>query len=138
MLTIGSADEKDVGVQQMKDSNRRLERTWSGVGWGFFLILIGVLLLADNQRWLHEGSGWSYFAIGLGAILVIGFFVRHFGSLTGRWSGIGGLAAGLALIAVGVAFLYGLGDWWPVLLLAIGVGCLVRGFVGNKSASRPV
>jgi hypothetical protein len=119
----------------MKSSNRKLEQVWSGVGWGLFLILVGGLFLADKQKWLHQGSGWSYLAIGLGAILVIGFFVRYFGTSVYRWSGVGGLSAGLALIFVGIAYLYGFGDWWPLALIVIGIGYLVQGIRSGKPAS---
>lgn len=119
----------------MESSNRKLEQVWSGVGWGLFLILVGGLFLADKQKWLHQGSGWSYFAIGLGAILVIGFLVRYFGTSVYRWSGVGGLSAGLALIFVGIAYLYGFGDWWPLALIVIGIGYLVQGIRSGKPAS---
>lgn len=121
----------------IKSENWKLEQLWSGIGWGLFLILVGGLFLADNRGWLHE-TGWSYFAIGLGAILVVGFLFRYFGTLVNRWSGIGSLATGLALIFVGIASLYGFGDWWPLVLLAIGIGSLIKGFSLNKSESRQV
>jgi hypothetical protein len=121
----------------MKSENWKLEQVWSGIGWGLFLILVGSLFLADNRGWLHR-AGWSYFAIGLGAILVAGFLFRYFGTLVNRWSGVGGLATGLALIFVGIASFYGFGEWWPVILLAIGIGSMVKGFLQNKTESRRV
>jgi hypothetical protein len=117
----------------MTSGNRKLEQAWSGIGWGLFLILVGGLFLVENRGWLQEGTGWLYFAIGLGVILVIGFFVRYFGTVVNRWNGAGGLAAGLALIFVGFAALYGFSQWWPVVLLAIGIGCLVKAILSRKS-----
>lgn len=128
-----SANKTYVGVKTMTSGNRKLEQAWSGIGWGLFLILVGGLFLVNNRGWLQEATGWSYFAIGLGAILVIGFFVRYFGTLANRWSGAGGLAAGLALIFVGLASLYGFSEWWPLVLLAIGIGCLVKGISSRKN-----
>ena len=126
-MSISESEEKNEGgVKTMKSGNRTIEQVWSGIGWGLFLILVGGLFLVDNRGWLHEGTGWSYFAIGLGAILVIGFFVRYFGAIVNRWSAAGGLAAGVALIFMGLASLYGFSEWWPVVLLAIGIGCLVK------------
>jgi len=106
MSSAESANEKEGGIKTMTDRNRKLEQTWSAIGWGLFLTLVGGLFLAGNQGWLNQGSGWSYFIIGLGAILILGFFVRYFGILTNRWSGVGGLVAGLALVVIGIAFLY--------------------------------
>ncbi len=130
MSSAESANEKEGGIKTMKDSNRKLEQTWSAMGWGLFLTLVGGLFLAGNQGWLNQGSGWSYFIIGLGAILLLGFFVRYFGILTNRWSGVGGLIAGLALVFIGIAFLYGYGNWWPLALIVIGIGILVKSFWG--------
>ena len=130
MSSVESANEKEGGLKTMIDSNRKIEQTWSAIGWGLFLILVGGLFLAGNQGWLNQGSGWSYFIIGLGAILILGFFVRYFGILTNRWSGVGGLIAGLALVLIGIAFLYGFGNWWPLALIVIGIGILVKAFWG--------
>jgi hypothetical protein len=132
LVSAGICKRKRWRDKTMKGSNRKLEQTWSGVGWGLFLILVGGLFLAGNKGWLDQGSVWSYFAIGLGTILVIGFFVRYFGILANRWSGVVDLIAGLALVLIGIASLYGFGDWWPLVLLAIGIGILVKGIVNRK------
>jgi hypothetical protein len=128
MSSSGSANEKEGGIKTMMDSNRKLEQTWSAIGRGLFLTLVGGLFLAGNQGWLNQGSGWSYFIIGLGAILILGFIVRYFGILANRWSGVGGLIAGVALVLIGIAFLYGFGNWWPLALILIGIGILVKAF----------
>ena len=132
MSSAESAKEKEGGIKTMMDGNRKLEQTWSAIGWGLFLILVGGLFLAGNQGWLNQGSGWSYFIIGLGAILILGFAVRYFGILANRRSGIGGLIAGLALVLIGVAFLYGFGNWWPLVILVIGLGILANGIVTRE------
>jgi len=132
MSSAESANEKEGGIKTMMDSNRKLEQTWSAIGWGLFLILVGGLFLAGNQGWLNQGSGWSYFIIGLGAILILGFAVRYFGILPNRRSGIGGLIAGLALVLIGIAFLYGFGNWWPLVILVIGIGILANGIVTRE------
>ena len=132
MSSAKSANEKEGAIKTMMDSNRKLEQTWSAIGWGLFLILVGGLFLAGNQGWLDQGSGWSYFIIGLGAILILGFVVRYFGILPDRRSGVGGLIAGLALVLIGVAFLYGFGNWWPLVILVIGIGILANGIVTRE------
>jgi len=132
MSSAESANEKEGGIKTMMDSNRKLEQTWSAIGWGLFLILVGGLFLAGNQGWLNQGSGWSYFIIGLGAILILGFAVRYFGILPNRRSGVGGLIAGLALVLIGIAFLYGFGNWWPLVILVIGIGILANGIVTRE------
>ena len=117
----------------MQKWNGGLEKLIDRVGCGLFLILIGLLFLAQNQGWL-KADGWSYFAIGLGGILTIGSLVTFLARQGNRWSAAGRLVSGLALIYIGIVFLYGFGNWWPLALIPIGIGCLVKAFWGqNKS-----
>ena len=110
----------------MENNNRKLDRIVSGTGWGLVFILIGILVFADNQGWLSGGVGWLYFAIGLGAIFIIGFLVRCFKDIRNFGSSLGGLVAGLALVYIGAAFLFGFGNWWPVIFILIGLGYVVK------------
>jgi hypothetical protein len=118
----------------MQKKNGGLERLVDGIGWGLFFILVGGLFFADNKGWLNE-HGWLYFAIGLGSILMIGGLVRYFVGQDNRWKSVGGIIAGLALIYIGVAFLFGFGDWWPLALIPVGAGHVVKAIWSHKTAS---
>jgi hypothetical protein len=118
----------------MRNGNGKLEQVWSGLGWGLLLILVGILVFADNQGWLRAGEGWLYFAIGLGALFIIGFLVRCLGNPRKIWSSLGGLLAGLCLVYVGVAFLQGFGDWWPVAFILIGIGYLAKAIWHDRTS----
>ncbi len=109
----------------MKNGN--LYRLVNGASWGLFLILIGVLFLGDSQGWLNN-NGWSYFFIGLGAILTISGIVFYVAGQPNLWRATGRLFIGLAIMYIGIAFLYGFGDWWALALIPIGLGYLVRAF----------
>ena len=119
----------------MNNKNNGLERMLSGIGWGLVFILIGGLIFADNRGWLQGGEGWLYFFIGLGGIFIIGFLARFLTNPSNRWSAFGGLVVGVCLVYVGAAFLYGFGDWWPLVLIPIGIGILVKAFWPNKPES---
>ncbi len=119
----------------MENKNWSLEKVWSGIGWGILFILVGLLIFADNKGWTPGGVGWLYFAIGLGGIYIVGFLVRYFGNPNHRWGGFGGLAVGVALVYIGIAFLYGFGDWWPLVLIPVGIGILVNGIWHRNSQS---
>jgi hypothetical protein len=119
----------------MKNQISGLEKTITGIGWGLVFILIGALIFADNQGWIKNGAGWWYFVIGLGGIFIIGFLARFLTRNTNRWSSFGGLVVGACLIYVGLAFLYGFADWWPLVLIPVGVGILVKALWSNKSES---
>ncbi len=138
MSTLKSVHTQDPEAgEKIRSTDGGFERVWSGLGWGLLLILIGVLVFADNQSWLQGGEGWLYFAIGLGALFVIGFLVRCIGKARNIWSSLGGLVAGVSLIYVGAAFLYGFGNWWPVVFILIGMGYLVKAAWPNKSYDVP-
>ena len=119
----------------MKNQNGGLERTISGIGWGLVFILIGILVFADNKGWLQGGVGWLYFVIGLGGIFIIGFLARVWANQSNRWISFGGLVVGVCLVYIGAAFLYGFGDWWPLVLIPVGVGILVKALWRKKTES---
>ncbi len=109
----------------MASGNGKAARVWSGLGWGLFLILVGVLIFSDNRGWLEGGAGWLYFAIGVGVIFIIGFLVRFF-ARGERWNAIGDLAAGVGMIYIGAAILTGYGDWWPLVFVPFGLGYIIK------------
>ena len=123
------------GGKEMSKGNTGNERIWSGLGWGIFFILIGSLIFAGNRGWLSEGEGWLYFIIGLGGICIIGFLARYLTSRTNRWGAFGGLVTGVCLVYIGMAFLYGYGDWWPLVFIPVGIGLLVKAVWGRRSES---
>jgi hypothetical protein len=133
MSIVESENKNQGGSKQMENRNLKLERISDGIGWGLLFILIGGLFFAQNKGWLG-GQGWSYFAIGLGVILVIGFLVRYF-SGNNRWDAFGRLVIGLALAYIGIASIYGFGEWWPLVLIVIGIACLAKALWGNKHES---
>jgi hypothetical protein len=123
------------GGKEMSNGNTGNERIWSGLGWGIFFILIGSLIFAGNRCWLSEGKGWLYFIIGLGSICIIGFLARFLSSRSNRWAAYGGLVTGICLVYIGTAFLYGYGDWWPLVFIPVGIGLLVKAVWDHRSES---
>jgi Kef-type K+ transport system membrane component KefB len=119
----------------MLNKNSKLERIWSGLGWGIFFILIGSLIFASNRGGLSGGEGWLYFVVGLGGIFIIGFLARFLANHSNRWSAYGGLVAGVCLVYIGAAFLYGFGDWWPLVFIPVGVGYTVKAIWRSKTES---
>jgi len=118
--------QKENKGKEMLNKNWRLERIWSGLGWGIFFILIGGLILASNTGWLKDSEGWLYFIISLGGIFIVGFLVRLLANRSNRWSAFGGLVVGVCLVYVGVSFLYGFADCWPLVFILVGIAYLVR------------
>jgi hypothetical protein len=98
---------------------------------GLILILLGVLFFLANQGSLGWDAWWKYFLIGLGGIFLIDAAMRR-GQENSRGMIMGRVVSGLVLIAIGVMFLFGFSNWWPLILIAagiiiIGTGLMRRG-----------
>lgn len=95
---------------------------------GLILILLGVLFLMSEMDKVSWTDWWAYFLVGLGAIFIIEALLRAF-SVEGRRSAGGRLVAGLILAVIGGSHLIGLEEWWPLILIAVGVGVLISAFI---------
>jgi hypothetical protein len=94
---------------------------------GLILILLGVLFLLTEMDRISWADWWAYFLVGLGGIFLIEALLRSF-SAEGR-RGVGGrIVAGLILAVIGGAHLIGFEEWWPLLLIAVGIGVLISAF----------
>jgi hypothetical protein len=127
------SNKNENGGAKMQNKNWGLERIWSGLGWGIFFILMGGLIFASNKGWVTGGEGWLYFAIGTGAILIVEFLAHFFSNQANRWSGLGSLVVGLSMVYIGIAFLNGFGDWWPLVFVPVGVGYIAKGILQHRN-----
>lgn len=102
------------------------ERNWKQMVWGMFLILIGVLFLADRMGslpdWAADYHWWGLLVIGLGLVSLARPRKAH------------DVGNGVTITLLGVWFvmasndLYGL-TWtnsWPLALVAAGAGSVAR------------
>ncbi|HUU37777.1 MAG TPA: hypothetical protein VMW46_06180 [Candidatus Desulfaltia sp.] len=95
---------------------------------GLILILLGVLFLLTEMDRISWADWWAYFLVGLGGIFLIEALLRA-SSAEGR-RGLGGrLIAGLILVIIGSAHLIGFMEWWPLILIAVGVVVLLSAFL---------
>jgi hypothetical protein len=109
--------------RQKREARRRYP--YHGLFPGMVLILIGGLFLSVQQGWISGSTWWQYGLIGLGIIsLINGIF--HYSSPEYRYWGRGSFIWGTALVAVGVLFLLGFSQWWPLVLIGIGIAVLLR------------
>ncbi len=97
----------------------------SGLGFGLILVLLGVVFFLSAQGWISWGDWWKYFIIGLGVIFLMEVLVRYTKPAYRR-PVFGKLIAGLILICVGAAFIGGVGNWWPLILIIVGLAILLR------------
>jgi hypothetical protein len=115
----------------MDEDKKPRQETPPKITGGLILILLGVLFLMTEMDRISWTDWWAYFLVGLGGIFIIEALYRSF-SAEGR-RGIGGkLAVGLILAVIGGSHLLGLQEWWPLVLIAVGLGVLVSAFVQKK------
>jgi hypothetical protein len=121
----------------MTDSNRdqRPPRdvTWPGVPLvGLGIVLVGVIFLARNfgfdfplpDRW------WALFILipAGGALVTAARLYNQDGRMSER--AIGAATVGTLILASALILFLDLewGDWWPVMVIIVGLGILARGF----------
>ena len=142
-LNFEEKDEKEVIKHDEKvEGSDRL----SSITWAFILIWAGLVFLANNMNWFpriglevdpswyfHSFEDWQHFgvwnliALGAGVFLVLETLVRILIPQFRR--NVGG-----SLIVAAVFIGVGLGGWfswnylWPVILIAVGLNILLKGF----------
>ncbi|MGQ9561354.1 MAG: hypothetical protein ACUVTG_16020 [Candidatus Oleimicrobiaceae bacterium] len=97
----------------------------SGIFGGLMIVWLGVVFLLDRQG-LAPGVGWVwYFLLGIGAILLAEVIACQLLPQY-RQPSAGRVIAALVLIAIGAWQITGLGEWWPLLLIAVGLVLIVN------------
>jgi hypothetical protein len=112
---------QEAGREPRRDRfEMRRRDTFRGLFPGLVLILLGVLLFAATRDWITWDIWWKYFLIGLGVVFLIDAGV-HYLNPDSRHMVSGKIIPGVILIFVGIAFLYGFDEWWPLVLIGAGV-----------------
>jgi hypothetical protein len=142
---IDEKDEKELNKHDEKVEERDLVSTlvwgailiWAGVA--FLLIQQGIFnrfitpIFANTPMKVFEPDAWSLIALGAGVILLIEVVIRLLVPAYRR-SILGTLILALVFVSIGVTNLFNI-DWdltWPLILIAIGVSVLLRGFTHKK------
>jgi hypothetical protein len=143
--TYSEQNEKEVDKHEEKSAKEKWRRDPLGrITWAAILIWAGLVLLADNlgmlraltlpfyrllperYLWLNPRV-WSVILIGAGVIVLIEAALRLLVSAFRRHVG-GNLVLAAILAGAGLGNIYGWNLVWPVVLIAIGLGFLLRGF----------
>jgi hypothetical protein len=133
---MNKANDEKEDIKPLKNEPKSIApvkpRGYAGVFPGLVLILLGMLFLLSQCGYL-EGEWWQYFLVGLGIIFIILAWVQHL-NRDSAWSRLGLVFTGLLLIAIGLLFLFAPNNWWPLLLIAVGSGLIIRYLFFRKRA----
>ena len=119
-----------------KDEKREGEDEKAAVMGGLVVVWLGLSLLLQNTGLLGWADFGGVFLLGLGLIIVFrglwaysqsGVFEQGFGYIVG-----GGF---VTLIGAGVSF--ELDEWWPILLIALGLVVVVRALMARSENPLP-
>ena len=100
---------------------------------GIIIIWLGISFLLMKYDYFYHGEWWSYFLLGLGIIFFAEAFVRMTHTNYKR-SYTGKIIAGAILVAIGAGGIYDMGNWWPLILIAVGIIIIILS-VQQKSTS---
>lgn len=127
--------------QRRAEREERRAARWGSRGgpWvgGSILILLGIIMLAQNVGALTFYNWWALFIL----LPAAGSFAAAWRSFTtdGLFSGrvVGSLIAGIAFAVLTVVFLFNLDLTWsgPVLLIVFGIGILVAALMRPAASS---
>jgi hypothetical protein len=98
---------------------------------GLVLVLLGILLFLWTQGILDGGVWWQYFLIGLGGIFLLDGLI-HYWHPAYHSRGAGRFIPGIILVLVGTAILVGFSEWWPLILVGVGVAILLGMLFRNR------
>jgi len=132
------SEEKPESKERKRDEKREegMQEKWrrdpiSGVVFALILLILGVLLTLAVQGVILWDDWWKYFIIGIGVVFIIEVLIRY-AKPAYRRPMFGRFIAGLILICVGIAFIGGFGNWWPLIIVAIAVAILLRLLLWRK------
>ena len=105
-------------------------RVWSySMIVGLDLLVIGIVVFLWARDVLSVRETLAYFLFGIGAISLFDVLARYLklAPLRFMWCR---LMFAFVLLSTGGAVLGGIGDWWPLIVILVGVGILLNALLG--------
>ena len=140
---IMSERQHDEKEEKQEKQEEKEEKSWDekwrrdpvdAAGWAVIFIWAGLVLLGENMGLLtrfERLEAWSIIFIGAGLIVLLGVAVRLLVPAYRR-PVTGSLIFGVILLGIGLGEVVGWSAIWPLILIAIGVGVLLRGFLRGR------
>jgi hypothetical protein len=134
--------EEEKQVEKQEKQEKSWDEKWrrdplGAIIWALILIWAGLVLFAGNVGFLDSlglprgFETWGIIALGAGVIVFIEVIVRLLVPEFRRPVG-GSLIFAAILVGVGLQEVWGWEVVWPAILIAIGVGVLIRGLLPKR------
>ena len=127
-------DEKEEKHEKHEKDEKSGDRTGAFVG-GLILIWLGVSFYLVQARYIDWNEWWPYLLAGIGVILIAQAAVRY-STVHLKGPVMGPLIGGLVLLIIGLAGILGMKDWWPFVLIAIGIVVIIGGATAKARTPR--
>ncbi len=117
----------DVGLGS-KPSGRFTASSVERLGWGIFVVAMGVLFYAEELNRIRDA--WDQISLIGGSFLIVYWFVAR---AIGRSLSNGMLVVGGVLVTFWVINKYHLSlEVWPLIIIVIGVMLIVKAFADKR------
>ncbi len=131
----GEKREKEEKDEKREKEEKSGDRTGPLTG-GLILIWLGISLYLAQTHYIDWATWWPYFIIGIGVILISQAIIRY-ASSERRAPAMGFLIGGAVLTIIGLAGVVGMENWWPFVLIAIGILVIFSGMRARARTPRP-
>ena len=119
------------------DSERPKKSETANWIFGVLLIVVGVAFLLQNAGYFVLSGNWWAIFLYAGAIASFANAWRAYRSESSGFSATGSLIWGLVLMVVATIFAFNLlwDQWWPAILVAVGIGIVVGRMLESRGGA---
>lgn len=97
---------------------------------GLIILAIGLSLFLATNNFIARDKWWAFLLILLGVVFVFDAILRN---LKLKEHLIGGrFITGILLFFLGLAFVFTLKNWWPLILILTGIIIILKGLMTPK------
>ncbi len=101
---------------------------------GLIVLAIGLSFFLAANNIIPWDKWWSYLLTFLGVTFIFDAILRNL-KLKERLIG-SRFVAGVIILCIGFAFVFALKNWWPLILIVVGVLIIIKGIASPKEETR--
>lgn len=114
---------------------KRWREPISGIVFGLMVVWLGVCLYLKHIGTLPDDLWWAYLLVGFGGLWILSGIVRLF---VARWRQglLGAFIPGIVVGTIGLMFILGSWQYWPIILVAVGLVIVISVIVQHVARRR--